>query len=134
MREIFKLTPIERIAQKTLFILMILLIIVVLKGVYNQDHKINQDIILVPGMYGIGVLFLSIYSINGFTSGNIVRNWIISNRLSGPVFHSTFSIIKSRNKMTPNEALILTTKICGSITLCAAFFLTYKALIFLYHQ
>lgn len=134
MREIFKLTPIEKIAQKTLFILMISLMFVVLKGVYNQDHKINQDIILVSCMYGIGIIFFLIYSINGFTSGNIVRNWIISNRLSGPVFHSTFSIIKSRRKITPDEALILTTKIYGSITLCAAFFLTYKAFIFLSNQ
>ena len=130
MKEIFKLSPIERIAQKTLLILLILLVVIMLKGIYNQEYKIDQNFILIPCMYGIGILFLIIYTINGFTTGNIVRNWIISNRLSGPVFHSILSIIKSRNKLTPDNAIILTTKIYGSFTLCAAIFLMYKSLHF----
>ena len=126
MKEIFKLSPIEKVAQKTLLILLLLLAIVMIKGFYNQEYKIDQNFILIPFVYGIGILFFLIYSINGFTSGNIVRNWIISNRLSGPVFHSILSIIKSRNKMTPDNAIILTTKIYGSVTMCITLFLFYK--------
>lgn len=131
MKEIFRLSPLEKIAQKMLLILLILLMIVILKGVYNQDHKISQDSILIPCMYVIGILFLSIYTINSFTSGNIVRNWIIGNRLTGPVFHSVLSIIKKSNKLTPDNAIILTTKIFGTISLCITLILFYKFLSFL---
>ena len=134
MKEIFKLSPIEKIAQKTLFILLLLFAIIMIKGIYNQEYKIDQNFILIPCMYGIGILFLIIYTINGFTSGNIVRNWIIGNRLSGPVFHSIFSIAKGRDKINPDNALILTTKIFGSITLCGAIFLLYKAFHFFTQQ
>ena len=131
MKEIFKLSFIEKIAQKTLQVLLLLFAIVMLKGFYNQEYKIDQNFILIPCVYGIGILFLLIYSINGFTSGNIVRNWIIGNRLSGPVFHSILSIIKSHNKMMPDNAIIMTTRIFGSVSMCITFFLTYKFLHFL---
>ena len=131
MKEIFKLSPVEKIAQKTLQILLLLFAIVMLKGFYNQEYKIDQNFILIPCVYGIGILFLLIYTINGFTSGNIVRNWIISNRLSGPVFHSILSIIKNCNKLTPDNAIIMTTRIFGSVSMCITFFLTYKFLLFL---
>ena len=131
MKEIFKLSPIEQIAQKTLHILLLLFAIVMMKGFYNQENKIDQNFFLIPCMYGIGLLFLLIYSINSFSSGNIVRNWIIGNRLSGPIFHSIFSIIKSRNKMTPDNAIIMTTRIFGSVTMCITVFLFYKFLYYL---
>ena len=131
MKEIFKLSPIEKIAQKTLLILLLVLAIIILKGIYNQEYKIDQNFILIPCMYGIGIFFLLIYTINSFTSGNIVRNWIIGNRLSGPVFHSILSIIRSRNKMSPDNAIILTTRIYGSVTMCITLFLFYKLLNFL---
>ena len=131
MKEIFKLSPIEKIAQKTLLIFLLLFAIVWLKVIYNQESKIDQNFILIPCMYVIGILFLMIYTINSFTSGNIIRNWIIGNRLSGPVFHSILSIIKSRSKVTPDDAIVLTTRIFGSVTMCITLFLFYKFLNFL---
>ena len=131
MKEIFKLSYIEKIAQKTLLILLLILAVVMIKGIYNQDNKIDQNFILVPCAYVIGILFLIIYSINGFTSGNIVRNWIICNKLTGPIFHSILTIIKSRNKMTPDNAIILTTKIFATGSMCIIFLLGYKFIYFL---
>lgn len=131
MKEIFKLSYIEKIAQKTLLILLLILAVVMIKGIYNQDNKIDQNFILVPCAYVIGILFLIIYSINGFTSGNIVRNWIICNKLTGPIFHSILTIIKSRNKMTPDNAIILTTKIFATVSMCIIFLLGYKFIYFL---
>ena len=131
MKNIFQLTPIEKITQKTLLILLLILAVVIIMGVYNQDNENDQNFILVPCMYVIGLLFLIIYTINGFTSGNIVRNWIIGNKLTGPVFHSILTIIKSRNKMTPDNAIILTTKIFATFSMCLAFFLGFKFIYYL---
>lgn len=132
MKQIFKLSPIEKTAQKALLILLLILAVVIIIGIYNQDNKIDQDFILVPCMYVIGLLFLIIYTINGFTSGNIVRNWIIGNKLTGPVFHSIFTIIKSRNKMSPDNAIILTTKIFATVSMCIIFFLEFKFISYLF--
>ena len=131
MKNIFQLSPIEKVTQKTLLILLLILAIVIIKGIYNQDNKIAQNLILVPCMYVIGMLFLIIYTINGFTSGNIVRNWIIGNKLTGPVFHSILTIIKSRNKMSPDNAIILTTKIFATVSMFITFFLSCKLVSYL---
>ena len=43
MKEIFKLSYIEKIAQKTLLILLLILAVVMIKGIYNQDNKIDNS-------------------------------------------------------------------------------------------
>ena len=127
MKEIFKLSPIEKIAQKTLRMLVLLLAIIWIKVIYNQEYKIDQNFILIPCMYLIGIAILMIYTINSFTSGNMVRSWIMgNNRFSGTVFHSMLMFIKRNNKITPDNAIIFTTRIYGSFSMCITFILLYK--------
>ena len=52
---------------------------VILKGMYNQSNNIDQDYILIPIFLILSILFFSIYSINAFTSGNVVNNWANTN-------------------------------------------------------
>ena len=131
MKEIFKLSPIEEIAKKTLRILVLVFALIWIKFIYNQETKINQNFILVPCMYIIGILLLLIYTINSFTSGNMVRNWIFNSRIARPIFNFIFSVIKSLKKMTQDNAIILTTRVYGIIPICVIFFLIYKCTNFL---
>src|SRR5665647_3110811 len=115
MREKFELNAKEKTQRKILIVLIICIVLIIAQGIFNQSNNINQDAILYPAFLSLSVIFCTIYSINAFTSGNLVKNW------SSPlIFTSIFNQIRSKNLMSDEKAAKITTKIFGFFTLILA--------------
>lgn len=65
----------EKTQREIIKILIFLIVVIVIKGIYNQSNGIDQDYILFPAFLGISSIFCFIYTFNAFKSGNIVKNW-----------------------------------------------------------
>jgi ABC-type multidrug transport system permease subunit len=74
-RKKFKLNTKEQVQRKILNIIIVFIVLIIIKGIYNQSNNIDQDNILFPFFLILSIIFCAIYSFNAFTSGNIVRNW-----------------------------------------------------------
>ena len=75
-------------------------------GVYTQTHQINKDYILIPLCMAMFGCYTLIYSINGFTSGNLVYKWT-------PffIFQLIVFLIKTVASTAKEKATILSTKL-----------------------
>lgn len=115
MREKFKLSSIEKIEQDILRVILVLDFTVIAKGIYNQSNNIDQDRILFPAFLTLSILFCLIYTINSFTTGNLVKNWA-----STEIYTFIFNFIKNKKTISDENAQRLTTKIFGYFTLAIA--------------
>ena len=111
MREKTGLNSKEKVLIEILRILLIFIAAILIKGMYNQSNHIDEDYFLVPAFCTLSEIFCLIYTFNAFTTGNLVRRWA-----STPIFTPLFHFIKSKNQLTDNKALNLTTKAFGIFT------------------
>lgn len=112
MREKFDLNQKEEVQRKILFILLVSIFLIVIKGIYNQSNNINQDKVLTPAFLIASFSFCIIYSFNAFTTGNLVRNWS-----SYRIYNAIYNFLKNKKRMGDKEALRTTTKVFGFFTL-----------------
>lgn len=82
-----------------LCMLFLFIVIILLKGIFNEQNKINQDNILVPSLLISCFTFCILYSFNAFTSGNLVRNWS-----SALIYKIIFNRIKKKNVLPDKYA------------------------------
>jgi len=75
MKEYFELNRKEKRQEWLLLSVSILLFLIVIKGVYNQEHNIDQDNILIPLFFLFGGIFFLIYGMNGLRKGNLTPKW-----------------------------------------------------------
>ncbi len=115
MRKKFTLDIKEQLQRKVLNVLIVFIILVIVKGIFNQSNNINQDDILAPLFLGLTVVFCAIYSFNAFTSGNIVRNWS-----SLQIFSGIQNQLKNKTLMSDEKATRITIKIFGAFTVILA--------------
>ena len=123
MTEKFKLNNIEQKMRKALLLIMITITMLVVKGILNDSNNANQNNILAPSVLLLCIIFCVIYTINAFTSGNLVKNW------SHPlVFIFILDQIKNKKSFDNNKAISVTTKIFGIFTfILGVFFLSIFA-------
>ena len=112
MRKKNKLNSRELILQDILRVLLLLVILIVLKGMYNESNSINQNEILIPNFLIIAFLFCLIYGIDAFTTGNVVQRWV-----NNQIFESVFNLVKSKKIISDEKAEVFTTKIFGTFIL-----------------
>lgn len=68
-------TTSERKLQGLLFILAVASFVIIGKGIYNQNHQIDQDFLLVPLLFGIySFIFISL-GWNSLKGGSLLLNW-----------------------------------------------------------
>lgn len=127
-RNTFKLTLQEQKTEPVLWGLLAISAIAVIKGISNEKSGIDQDFILWPLFSTAFGLFCLIYGINALTTGNLVRKW-----MTPFVFNHLFSLIKKRNKISNDEALIKTTRFLGIVVLVIAVSLFISEVIFFIH-
>jgi len=120
-----KLNSREKKDQTVLRILLILIAIVIAKGIYNDSHHINQDYILMPLVLNLSALFCIIYSINAFTTGNIVYKWAATS-----IFSYIFLQVKRRTTKTDDEAIKFTIRLFGFFVLFLAAIAFIKEVVF----
>lgn len=107
-----KLNSNEKKEQVVLRSLLLLIVLIVFKGIYNQNCGIDQDYILWPLFLTVTGLFCLIYSINAFTTGNLVKRWA-----SDYIFKFMFTLLKRNKLRSDEEASKITTQLFGSFTL-----------------
>lgn len=111
-RDFFPLNRREKVLREILRSLLIIIISTIIMGIINQNHKINQDYILVPIFATASEFFCIIYAYNAFTTGNLVRRWA-----NDSVLISIYNFIQSKIHTTDKKTLKLTTYIFGIFTL-----------------
>lgn len=117
MRQKFELNKIEVKMRKVLLLIMITITLLVVKGILNDSNAVNQNIILAPTVLFLCIIFCTIYTLNAFTSGNLVRNW------AHPlIFDFIFNQIKDKQLINIINATKTTTKIFGVFTLILGIF------------
>lgn len=123
MNSNFKLNKIEEKMRKILLLIMITITLLVVKGIINDSNNVNQNYILAPIVLLLCIFFCVIYTINAFTSGNLVKNW------SHPlVFKLIFEQIKNMKSIENKNATNITIKIFGIFTfILGVFFLSIFA-------
>lgn len=124
-REEYKLNSKEQVKQTILRILLFMSFVVVAKGIYNENKNINQDFLLWPIFSISSGFFCLIYSINAFTTGNLVRRWV-----NDTIFNYFIFSIQKRKLMTEKKAIDLATKILGIIILFISVSLFISAIIY----
>jgi uncharacterized membrane protein len=102
----------EKRQQTILLIIFIGVILVIVKGILNQSNHIDQDHILFPIFLIQSCIFCIVYSVNAFTTGNLVRKW---------GSHALFNFISDQVKnnkqsITDERAEKITAKIFGVFT------------------
>lgn len=127
-RNTFKLTLQEQKTEPVLWGLLAISAIAVIKGISNEKSGIDQDFILWPLFSTAFGMFCLIYGINALTTGNLVRKW-----MTPFVFNPLFSLIKKRNRISNDEALIKTTRFLGIVVLFIAVSLFISEVIFFIH-
>lgn len=111
MRQKFELNKVEQKMRKTLLLIMIAVTLLVVKGILNDSNDINQNNILAPSVLLLCIIFCTIYTINAFTTGNLVKNW------SHPfIFELIIKFIKKSKSIEDKNAINVTTKIFGLFT------------------
>ena len=106
----YELNKVEERMRKALLLIMITITMLVVKGILNDSNNVNQNEILAPAVLLLCITFCIIYTINAFTSGNLVKSW------SHP---RVFELIRKqiKKKSIDNEnAINITTKIFGIFT------------------
>ena len=121
MRKKSQLYSREIIWQDILRVLLLLIILIVLKGMYNESNNINQNNILVPNFLIIAFIFCIVYGVNAFTTGNVVKNWV-----NYQIFDIVFNFVKSRKMISDDKAMVVTTKIFGAFILGLGFLLFFS--------
>ena len=125
MRKKSQLYSREIIWQDILRVLLLLIILIVLKGMYNESNNINQNNILVPNFLIIAFIFCIVYGVNAFTTGNVVKNWV-----NYQIFDIVFNFVKSRKMISDDKAMVVTTKIFGAFILGLGFLLFIMGFIY----
>lgn len=118
----------EKKISKLVYILLVFIFLILIKGVFNQLNNINQDKVLAPVFLILCFIFCVIYSANAFTTGNLVRNW------SSPlIFRSIFNKIKKRKIISDEIAIKKTTFYFGYFTLNLALICIIALIYYLYN-
>ena len=125
MRKKSQLYSREIIWQDILRVLLLLIILIVLKGMYNESNNINQNNILAPNFLIIAFIFCIVYGVNAFTTGNVVKNWV-----NYQIFDIVFNFVKSRKMISDDKAMVVTTKIFGAFILGLGFLLFIMGFIY----
>ena len=125
MRKKSQLYSREIIGQDILRVLLLLIILIVLKGMYNESNNINQNNILFPNFLIIAFIFCIVYGVNAFTTGNVVKNWV-----NYQIFDIVFNFVKSRKMISDDKAMVVTTKIFGAFILGLGFLLFIMGFIY----
>ena len=107
-REMFPLTPNEKILREILRSLILIIFSIILIGISNQNRGVNQDYILVPLVSTVAEIFCILYIINAFTTGNLVRRWA-----NDSIRTSVFNFIQNKKNTSDEKTLELTTKAFG---------------------
>jgi len=117
----------EKKISKLVYILLVFIFLILVKGIFNQLNNINQDKVLAPVFLILCFIFCIIYSANAFTTGNLVRNW------SSPlIFRSIFNKIKKRKVISDEMAVRKTTIYFGYFTLNLALICIIVLIYYLY--
>ena len=111
-RKKFKLNNKEKVQRKILNIIIVFIVLIIIKGIYNQSNNIDQDNILFPFFLILSIIFCAIYSFNAFTSGNIVRNWS-----SIRIFTTIYNYLKGKRNFSDEKAIKISTNFFGIFTL-----------------
>jgi hypothetical protein len=107
-REFYPLNSKEKITREILRALLLIIFYVILKGIFNENHQISQDDILVPICATAGEIFFVLYVANAFTSGNLVRRWV-----NDAVLVYIFNFIQTTWKMSDEKTMKLSTQVMG---------------------
>ena len=117
MTQKFEVNKVEVKLRKALLLIMITITLLVVKGILNDSNEVNQNIILAPTVLLLCISFCTMYTLNAFTSGNLVRNW------AHPlIFDFIFNQIKDEQSINNINAIKTTTKIFGVLTLILGIF------------
>jgi len=127
MNRDIKLNSNEKKEQIILRSFLLFIAVIIFKGIYNQNCGIDQDYILWPLFLTVAGLFCLIYSINAFTTGNLVKRWA-----SDYIFKFLFTLLKRNKLRTDDEASKLTTRLFGIFTLIISISLFVTEIIWFY--
>ena len=107
-REMFPLTFNEKILRKVLRSLILIIFSIIFQGILNQNRGIDQDYILVGLFSSVAEIFCILYTINAFTTGNLVRRWA-----NDAIRTEVFNFIQNKKQTSDEKTLELTTKTLG---------------------
>ena len=107
-REMFPLTFNEKILRKVLRSLILIIFSIIFQGILNQNRGIDQDYILVGLFSSVAEIFCILYTINAFTTGNLVRRWA-----NDAIRTEVFNFIQNKKQTSDEKTLELTTKAFG---------------------
>lgn len=107
-REFYPLNNKEKIIREILRILLVIIFSIIIKGIYNESNRINEDHILVPICSTAGEVFFILYVINAFSSGNLVRRWV-----NDSVLTYIFNLIQTIRKTNDEMTMKLSTRLLG---------------------
>lgn len=108
MRKTFRLSINERRLEWLLLILTVFSFIIIGKGVYNQDHNIDQDFLLLSLLSTTYFIIFMILGMNGLKKGNLLPKWT-------PffMFQLIAKIIMKTTNVSEIKAEVITQKILG---------------------
>lgn len=101
----------EKKVEILLMLLTITSFIVIVIGIYFQNNNVDRDNILVPILLGVYFVLFGLFSLTGFSKGNLLKKWT-------PFFLYDFVLfIVKKGKVETDEAQKITNRIVSIITL-----------------
>jgi len=105
----------EKKLSKIIYLLLIFIGLILMKGMFNDAMNIDENKILLPSCLILCSIFCIIYSHNAFTAGNLVRNW--SSRL---IFEKIYNHISKNSSLSEENLIKKTTFYFGYFSLILA--------------
>lgn len=120
-RNNYKLQIKEKQQQTALRFLLFIIVVSIIKGIYNSSRNIDQDSLLMPLLLFASSFFCLIYGINAITKGNLVKRW-----MNEMVFSALISLISKNSKREEHVNISNAAKFIGIImlTLSACLFVS----------